>query len=81
MSLENNLEANQRVQQNPELVQISEAIKILQEKGTHPFILENLENKHYRKIATRLAKHIKKEEFDEDDDVIGDEEETTDEED
>jgi len=65
LSLDNHSEAMKRVAQNPELKQILEAIKILQAKGIHPFILENLENKDYRQIANRLDEHIKGEEKEE----------------
>jgi hypothetical protein len=63
MNLENN--------SSPELRNIAEAVKVLQEKGAHPFILENLENKHFRQIAVRHGKNIQ-------DDVLESDEELED---
>lgn len=55
--MEDQPEAKTRVSKNTELGAIAEAIKVLKEKGIHPFILENLQNQHYKQIAARFANY------------------------
>lgn len=66
MSLDSHSDALKRVRANPELANIMEATRFLQLRGTHPAILENLEQKHYRKIALKFGDKKVKDELEDD---------------
>lgn len=58
MCLENGAEAEQRIKERPDLREIVEAVKVLRERQTHPFILENLNSQQYRQIAVRFGNYV-----------------------
>ncbi|KAI6224867.1 Neuroblastoma-amplified sequence [Aphelenchoides besseyi] len=59
LAVEGDLDALERVHANPELHDAFMALKHLQETGVHPFILQNLQERHLRQIADRSEKSIK----------------------
>ncbi|KAI6180922.1 Sec39 domain-containing protein [Aphelenchoides besseyi] len=59
LAVEGDLDALERVHANADLHDAFMALKHLQETGVHPFILQNLQERHLRQIANRSEKSIK----------------------
>ncbi|KAI6229085.1 Neuroblastoma-amplified sequence [Aphelenchoides fujianensis] len=59
LAVEGDLEAIERVHANPDLYEPFAALKHLQEVGVHPFVLENLQERHFRQLAARSSSDLK----------------------
>lgn len=59
LAVEGDLEAIERVHANPDLYAPFAALKHLQEVGVHPFVLENLQERHFRQLAARSSSGVK----------------------